>query len=199
MLENATGSTSLFQIGTTTQPTLRMEKSERMGGTVPVWDDAGTAKEKTELKLAQALADPGIKGSPFQMALNDSLTDKPVQNAPKPFGFDDIVDIVNPLQHIPLVSTIYRNVTGDEIRGSGRILGGAIFGGAAGAGGSLVNVVVKEETGKDIPDMALGMMAYDKGSKGSKGLDPDSPHARLNKAISAYSKAQREEISSVNF
>ena len=34
----------------------------------PKWDEAGTAKEKTELKLAQALADPGIGGSPFQMA-----------------------------------------------------------------------------------------------------------------------------------
>ena len=91
-------------------------------------------------------------------------------------------------------------MTGDEIRGSGRIIGGAIFGGAAGAGGSLVNVVVKEETGKDIPDMALGMVTNGMGSKTTAtGLDPNSPHARLNEAIAAYSKAEREEISQVNF
>src|SRR5215470_6180450 len=30
------------------------------------------------------------------------------------FGFGDLVDIVNPLQHIPVVATIYRNMTGDR-------------------------------------------------------------------------------------
>ncbi len=31
------------------------------------------------------------------------------------FSFGDIVDIINPLQHIPVVSTIYREMTGDDI------------------------------------------------------------------------------------
>ena len=46
----------------------------------------------------------------------------------KPFGQDgmtflDFLDIINPLQHIPLVSTIYRKITGDTIDPASRIAG----------------------------------------------------------------------------
>ncbi|HCZ12942.1 MAG TPA: hypothetical protein DHV16_12065, partial [Nitrospiraceae bacterium] len=43
-------------------------------------------------------------------------------------SFGDILDIVNPLQHIPVVSTVYRSETGDKISPGSRIIGGAIFG-----------------------------------------------------------------------
>ena len=73
----------------------------------------------------------------------------------EPFGddgltFGDILDVVNPLQHIPIVSTLYREWTGDGIDPVPRIAGGALFGGIAGAIASLVNVVVDEITGSDI-------------------------------------------------
>ncbi len=32
------------------------------------------------------------------------------------FTFDDFIDIINPLQHIPILSTVYREMTGDEIQ-----------------------------------------------------------------------------------
>ncbi|MEP4884867.1 MAG: hypothetical protein ABJ215_00715, partial [Alphaproteobacteria bacterium] len=38
--------------------------------------------------------------------------------------FSTLLDIVNPLQHIPLVSSLYREITGDEISPSARIVGG---------------------------------------------------------------------------
>ncbi|MQX35342.1 hypothetical protein [Roseospira navarrensis] len=47
------------------------------------------------------------------------------------FSFWDVLDIFNPLQHIPLVSTLYRELTGDEIGGFARIAGGALYGGGA--------------------------------------------------------------------
>jgi hypothetical protein len=31
------------------------------------------------------------------------------------FGFDDFLDIINPLQHLPPISLVYRELTGDEI------------------------------------------------------------------------------------
>ncbi|MGB6086494.1 MAG: hypothetical protein WBF74_07845, partial [Parvibaculum sp.] len=31
------------------------------------------------------------------------------------FGFSDFLDVINPLQHIPIVSSIYRELTGDEL------------------------------------------------------------------------------------
>ena len=59
-------------------------------------------------------------------------------NGIKPFGddgftFADLIDIVNPLQHIPILSTIYRKISGDTIDPAARVAGGVLFGGAIGA------------------------------------------------------------------
>ncbi len=63
------------------------------------------------------------------------------------FSFDDLLDIVNPLQHLPVVSTVYREITGDEIRPESRVLGGGLFGGVLGAAASLVDVAVETFSG----------------------------------------------------
>ena len=38
-------------------------------------------------------------------------------------SFSDVLDIVNPLHHIPVVSTVYRMITGDEIGMGARMAG----------------------------------------------------------------------------
>lgn len=43
--------------------------------------------------------------------------------------FGDFLDIINPLQHLPLVSTIYRAITGDDISVGSRAAGALIYGG----------------------------------------------------------------------
>ncbi|MBT5049270.1 MAG: hypothetical protein HOM58_12290 [Rhodospirillaceae bacterium] len=43
------------------------------------------------------------------------------QDKGKGFSFGDFLDIINPLQHIPVVSTIYRMVTEDEIGPGGSV------------------------------------------------------------------------------
>ena len=68
------------------------------------------------------------------------------------FNFFDILDVINPLQHIPFVSTLYRALTGDTIAPASRVAGGALFGGPIGAVVSLVNTIVAEWSGKDISD-----------------------------------------------
>ena len=78
------------------------------------------------------------------------------------FSFFDLIDIINPHQHIPIVSSIYRHVTGDELDAAPRVLGSALFGGAIGAVAALVNVVVDEATGKDIGDHALAFFVDEK-------------------------------------
>jgi len=55
--------------------------------------------------------------------------------------FSTLLDVINPLQHIPLVSTLYREITGDEISPSARILGGGLFGGRGNRAGTLVGAV----------------------------------------------------------
>lgn len=81
----------------------------------------------------------------------------------QPFGEDgltffDVLDAINPLQHLPIVSTIYRALTGDTIAPIPRIAGGSLFGGLIGAVASAVNVLVEEISGSDIGEHALAFL-----------------------------------------
>lgn len=70
-------------------------------------------------------------------------------------SFDDILDTLNPLQHLPVVSTIYRQITGDEISSGARLAGGALYGGPVGVLGAAINAASVESNGQD-----LGQRAY---------------------------------------
>lgn len=132
------------------RPVFRMVAHERMGGSVPVWERDRTAQAAVAHRLEE-----GTRS--FDDVLNDALLSyAPAKDAAavadEPFGFGDLVDIVNPLHHIPLVGMLYRAVTGDQIRPSSQIVGGAIFGGLAGAAGGLASLIVAEETGKNVEE-----------------------------------------------
>jgi hypothetical protein len=66
------------------------------------------------------------------------------------FSFHDLLDTINPLQHIPIVGTIYREVTGDTLGNAARVVGDGLYGGVIGVIAGLVDVSVLENTGKDI-------------------------------------------------
>jgi hypothetical protein len=68
------------------------------------------------------------------------------------FGFGDLIDVINPLQHIPIVATVYRNLSGDQIGVGARVVGGALWGRIGGFVAGIVNSVVEWFTGKDIGD-----------------------------------------------
>lgn len=68
------------------------------------------------------------------------------------FGFDDVLDAINPLQHLPIISTIYRAITGDQIDVAPRLIGGAIYGGFFGFLSAAVDAAVEGSTGHDIGD-----------------------------------------------
>ncbi len=79
-------------------------------------------------------------------------------------GFSDVLDALNPLQHIPIISTLYRHLTGDTEGAASTLAGGtaygsllgmagnAVLGGIIGLGVGLVDVVVRDATGEDIGD-----------------------------------------------
>lgn len=73
------------------------------------------------------------------------------------FSFDDFLDMINPLQHLPVVSTLYREITGDQMEPAARIVGGAIYGGPIGAGISLAEAVIEQATGDDIGAHVMSM------------------------------------------
>ncbi len=75
------------------------------------------------------------------------------------FTFEDFIDIINPLQHIPIVSTFYRQWTGDDLDPGSRIGGGTLFGGPIGLVASLINVVVDETTGKDVGEQVVALFS----------------------------------------
>ena len=74
---------------------------------------------------------------------------------------DDVLDIINPLQHIPVVSSIYRSVTGDQITGPAQIIGDTLFGGPIGFVASLVNAITEEVSGRDLGGNALAALIGD--------------------------------------
>jgi hypothetical protein len=71
------------------------------------------------------------------------------------FGFKDLLDIVNPLQHLPVVGSIYRYLTGDEPSGGARIIGDTIFGGPIGFGVGVVGAALTDSKGHDLGERAL--------------------------------------------
>jgi hypothetical protein len=75
------------------------------------------------------------------------------------FTFGDLIDLINPLQHIPGVATLYREFTGDQIAPGARLLGGSLFGGIPGAVSSLINVAIEDSTGKDIGEHVVALFS----------------------------------------
>jgi hypothetical protein len=90
--------------------------------------------------LASAEPQAAKSGKPFSLWENGE------------FGFADFIDIINPLQHIPIVATIYRNLSGDQIGAAPRVIGGALWGRLGGFVAGVVNAFVEWWSGKDIGD-----------------------------------------------
>ncbi len=91
------------------------------------------------------------------------------------FGWDDFLDVINPLQHIPIVAQIYRAVTGDEINGAAELLGSLPLGplGVIGTMGTVADLAVKDTTGKDIGEN-LEALVFGSGTKSGDGAAGDA-------------------------
>lgn len=72
-------------------------------------------------------------------------------------SFWDILDVINPLQHIPVVNTLYQEMTGDKIGVGARLAGGTLFGGPIGLIASAVGVAVEDATGDDLGGHVLAL------------------------------------------
>lgn len=106
--------------------------------------------------------------------------------------FHNLWEIVNPLQHIPVVSTLYRNLTGDKINTFDRIAGDTLYGGALGFAGSMADTLFEKITGKDFGDTVLSFL-IGSDSEGVAGNDPTSPMK-----IAAYSQLTPCDVSLID-
>lgn len=171
-----------------TKKVLHWRKNERMGGMVPVWEEIQTPKQQIADNLTQATQGEAKGTEDFESALENTMAYADHQaSAPhsaEEFGFGDLVDMVNPLQHIPLVGHLYREVTGDDIKPIAQIIGGGVYGGAIGAASGLVNTVIEYETGKDLTGnvMALALNGEKPQYRSNAAIQND-PEKSLNEAV----------------
>jgi hypothetical protein len=96
--------------------------------------------------------------------------DKPAE--PHESFFHHLLDVVNPLQHLPVIGTIYRAITGEHLDPIEKIAGDTLYGGLWGAVSSIADVAFEAITGKSFEDTAL---AFFKGN--------DSPKVASTKVV----------------
>jgi len=129
-------------------------------------------------------------------------------------SFGDFVDMINPLEHIPVISSIYRAVTGEKINPVSRVAGDILYGGALGAasavfGGvsAIADASLEEKTGKDSGGIAIAALfgPEDENDKtvqladgGDKGAAPAMPPAMLASAPAAPKDQEVQLADAVN-
>jgi hypothetical protein len=117
----------------------------------------------------QALAPPGRLASPTAAT----------READPLLSFETVVDAVNPLQHLPVVSTLYRSATGDGIGGVARLAGGLIFGGPLGLLAGAATVALEAVTGTSVEEQAKTMAGHVAEALSGKGEEEPAPAPTL--------------------
>ena len=105
------------------------------------------------------------------------------------FGFGDLLDIINPLQHIPVVSTIYRHLTGDKIGLGEKIAGDTLYGGLTGFLCSVGDAVFTEATGKSFGDTVYAALFGEDGQPATAVAANDTAAAPADAAPTADGNA----------
>ncbi len=116
----------------------------------------------------------------------------------KPFGDDGftflvVLDIINPLQHLPVIGTLYRELTGDTLAPAPRIVGDILFGGPIGAFLGIANAITESATGKDMGQHALALLRGDDDAP-NKSASPATQVAAAATGIPAAAASEREDI-----
>jgi hypothetical protein len=90
------------------------------------------------------------------------------------FGFDDFIDLINPLQHIPIISTLYQHLTGDKIGTVEKIAGDTLYGGLVGFASSLGDTLFEQVTGKTVGDTVYAYLLGNAGGNPAVAMAPVS-------------------------
>lgn len=79
-------------------------------------------------------------------------------------SFGDFLDVINPLQHLPIIGTLYRSLTGETIQPAARVMGGILYGGVIGGLASITNAVIEQANGKDVGDQVMASLGFGEGA-----------------------------------
>jgi len=91
------------------------------------------------------------------------------------FSFHNLLSIINPLEHLPVIGTLYRAITGTHIGVPERIAGDALYGGLWGAISGAADAVFEAVTGKDFGSTVLALFTghhHDKAVASNKAVAP---------------------------
>lgn len=158
------------QLGAQTEILASLEKAQN--GKIGRFD----ADLENALDNAMAYAPQQI---PQQISQQISQRGAEITPPEEAFQFGDIVDIINPLHHLPVIGMVYRGLTDDVIGPAAQIVGGALYGGPIGAVTGTVNAVTQMQTGKD---MGGHMLSF-------AGLKTDVDIATSKRATTTYARA----------
>lgn len=159
--------------------------------------DAGNNEGSTNIADIEA---KHIRASQAEKGASNSSNSSPAGVDLKPFGedgltFGDILDVINPLQYIPVISTIYRNLTGDELSPAARIAGGALFGGPIGLVAGVANTAVLAFSGKDIGESIVAAFSTTDKIAGVEVLAAERTAANNTQVASATSLRTGQPLS----
>jgi hypothetical protein len=126
-----------------------------------IWRGAcflGVMTEAAALTQLPASGKRNMASEAFDALRAARLQDGAAAGTGKEPGFSDLLDMLNPLQHIPVVSQIYRHVTGDTISPQARVAGGLIYGGPAGLVLAVADAAIAESSGRDLGEHAYASL-----------------------------------------
>jgi hypothetical protein len=167
-----------------THAVMRHDMTDRTAGPIPAF---GTMVVETAL-AAQGPHNAYAPAAPLDRAAKPDIAYAAPDNSE--YSFADVIDVINPLHHLPVIGTLYRQWTGDVLKPMSNIIGGAIFGGPVGAVGSTIDVIVKDRTGRDIGENALAIVGLARG---------DAPSPIRCEPLAAANKYDEAEMARKNF
>lgn len=115
--------------------------------------------------METAAAAPGYLTQPIRPLVNDGgrlevsslLAAETPTTSPTP-SFGDVLSIINPLQHLPVIGPLYRQLTGDELHPAAKVIGGLLFGGPVGLVSAAFNAIFEQATGKSVIETAVALV-----------------------------------------
>ncbi len=156
-----------------------MVRSERTAGYIPSYDSfydkastetTAMSQDKAFEKIVQEQLNP--QDNTYSLTLNEQKMESgSAQESKERFSIFDFLDMINPLQHIPVVNYAYRHLTGDSIKPISAIIGGAVFAGPAGAASGLVTAMLEHGVGGSLPESVLSMASGRGASNGTAAYE----------------------------
>ncbi|HUK00434.1 MAG TPA: hypothetical protein VLV85_19435 [Stellaceae bacterium] len=105
------------------------------------------------------------------------------------FSFRDILDIINPLQHLPIIGSVYRWLTGDRPGAVAQVAGDALYGGPIGAAVGFVGTALEDNSGRDVGERVLTAMFGSHDNPSGTAVAAAAPSAAPASAATAVASA----------